>query len=64
MDEERISKAMARIDAALARIEQSAAKGARADASAAQLVARHEKLRESVSASLAELDQVIGALEK
>lgn len=67
MTEDRISQAMERIERALARIETQAALsgsaggGARADA---ELAARHEALRESVAASISELDSLIGGLDK
>lgn len=66
MDEDRISHAVTRIERALARIETQAALSggsARDGAANAALVARHESLRETVSASLAELDALIGRLE-
>ena len=67
MSAERIHIAMDRIDRALARIETQAAlachpsapDGAGDDA----LAARHAALRDSVSASIAELDRLIGGLE-
>ena len=67
MDDDRISKAVARIEQALARIETQAAlagSGARNTARGAQLAAKHDALRDSVSASLAELDSLIGGLER
>ncbi len=67
MDDDRISKAVGRIEQALALIETQAAltgSGARAAAGGdAELSARHEALRDSVSASLAELDSLIGEIE-
>lgn len=65
MGDERISQAMGRIEAALARIERASAERASAAPSGnAELVARHEALRESVSASIAELDTLIGRLDR
>ena len=67
MEDNRISHAVARIEQALARIETQAAlagSGARAaTGGGAALAERHEALRDSVSASLAELDGLIGGLE-
>ena len=69
MADERIPDAMARIEAALGRIERAASERPAATASttdnanAAELVARHEALRETVNASLADLDRLIGRLE-
>ena len=66
MSSERIQNAIDRIDRALARVETQAAlatHAGRAGASNnAQLVARHEALREKVSSSIAELDALIGGL--
>ncbi|WP_370188590.1 hypothetical protein [Qipengyuania sp.] len=66
MSSERIQKAVDRIDRALARIETQAALashgGTAGEAGNAALVARHEALRESVTASLAELDTLIEGL--
>lgn len=68
MDDDRISKAVGRIEQALARIETQAALARSGPRHAAdddsELAARHEALRDSVSASLAELDTLIGGLEK
>lgn len=68
MSSQRISQAMERIDAALARIETQAALARHADLSRdlppAELVERHEALREIVDASLAELDSLIERLEE
>jgi t-SNARE complex subunit (syntaxin) len=68
MSSERISQAMGRIDAALARIETQAAlarhTGGGRSTAPAELVERHEALRESVDASLAELDALIQRLER
>lgn len=68
MSDARIASAYDRIEAALARIER----GARAPASptsegsaedAAELAARHAQLRETVAASLGELDTLIARFE-
>lgn len=62
MSGERSSRALARIEAALERIATATRQGAKADASLQELAdlrARHEKLRQAVAGSLAELDQLI-----
>jgi hypothetical protein len=68
MSSQRISQAMARIDAALARIETQAALAGTASGTRSlapvELVERHEALRESVDASLAELDALIERLDR
>ncbi|MEX0341926.1 MAG: hypothetical protein AB3N06_05010 [Erythrobacter sp.] len=68
MSSERIQNAMDRIDRALARIETQAALATHASAAGsagnAELVARHEALRESVSSTVSELDALIAGLEK
>lgn len=68
MAEDRISQAIERIERALARIETQAAlagSSARGGESAdGELAARHEALRESVAASISELDTLIGGLER
>ena len=68
MSSERIKNAMDRIDRALARIETQAALASHAPSEGehgnAALVARHEELRERVSASIAELDTLIEGLER
>ncbi|AXK42432.1 MULTISPECIES: hypothetical protein [Erythrobacter] len=67
MNSERIQNALDRIDRALARIETQAALKAHSPVSSgptnAELVARHEALRESVAASISELDGLIKGLE-
>ena len=64
MAEERISSAMARIEAALDRIERAAAERPVDPAHANDgLVSRHEALREAVGASLVELDALIERIE-
>ena len=62
MEDARIEKAVGRIEAALARIERANASTS-ANPGNAELVARHEALRESVSASLADLDRLIERIE-
>ena len=68
MSSDRIQNAFDRIDRALARIETQAALASHATpadgAPDAGLAARHEALRDSVSASIAELDALIEGLEK
>lgn len=71
MKADRIATALARIEAAMARIEAArdgAGSGdARAGAGAArvvELVNVHEKLREQVSESLRELDDLLARLEE
>ena len=63
MSEARITSAIDRIEKALARIETQAALG-RSGSGDAALARKHEALRESVSASLAELDTLIERLER
>ena len=68
MADERITQALARIDAALYRIEAASSNrpaiAAPDKPAMAALVARHENLRESVSGSLTELDALIERLER
>ena len=68
MADERITQALARIDAALDRIETASSNrpaiAAPDKPAMAALVARHENLRESVSGSLTELDALIERLER
>ncbi len=62
MSGDRSSRALVRIEAALERLEAAARKGAMAAASSEELAdlrTRHARLREAVSGSLAELDQLI-----
>ena len=56
----RTSEAMARIDAALARIEAAAARGS----AESDLEQRHAALRDKVSTTLSELDQLIEGLDR
>jgi multidrug efflux pump subunit AcrA (membrane-fusion protein) len=62
MEREQTLRTIARIEAALARLE--AAYNAPATAPDSALPARHEALRQTVSATLLELDTLIGALER
>jgi hypothetical protein len=62
MEEERIAKALARIEAAVRRIESAATKPTPASSDPG-LAKRHERLREEAWAALAEIDGMIEALE-
>ncbi len=61
MDDDRSSRALARINQALGRIEAALAhpRPAAADAELAALRLRHERLRTAVQGSLEQLDQLI-----
>lgn len=61
MDEDRSSRALARIQQALARIEGAARRPAApsGDADLDQLRAKHDRLRGAVQQSLEQLDQLI-----
>ena len=65
---DRISQAMERIDKALARIETQAAlprpSGAPRQGDSGDLAAQHDRLRENIAASIAELDTLIERLEQ
>ncbi len=67
MSGDRTKQAMARIDGALARIEAAAARPrpaqAEAPAPVSQLVEKHESLRETVTATLRDLDDLIAKAE-
>ncbi|WP_162789601.1 hypothetical protein [Altererythrobacter sp. ZODW24] len=67
MSVDRTKQAMARIEGALARIEAAAARPkpapAEAPASVSQLVEKHESLRETVTATLRDLDELIARAE-
>ena len=64
MEAKRISRAVDRIGAALDRIERVAKDGPTSPPqSNAELVARHEALREAVNTNIAKLDTLIGRLE-
>ncbi|MFM5952792.1 MAG: hypothetical protein ACKOPE_00600 [Novosphingobium sp.] len=61
MNEDRSSRALARIEQALARIEAAASrpKASSGDADLDQLRSRHDRLRAAVQGSLEQLDQLI-----
>lgn len=69
MEESRVNRAMARLDAALARIAAARRDGPpqssdpAASAKVMKLVNSHEKLREEVSEVLGDLDALISELE-
>jgi len=67
MPDDRIASAYDRIEAALGRIERSArataSPSAQSPGADADLAARHAALRETVTATLGELDQLIERLE-
>ena len=63
MSDVRINQAFDRIEKALARIETQAALSSHAKPSQ-DLARRHEALRQSVTASLAELDTLIEGMEQ
>lgn len=62
MEDERISRAMARIDAAAKRIEAAASRMSVPDADP-DLAARHERLKQEASSALAQIDMLIEALD-
>ncbi|MBX7495909.1 hypothetical protein K3172_08590 [Qipengyuania sp. 6B39] len=68
MTADRISQAMERIDKALARIETQAALPPQTAAprqdDSGELASEHARLRESIAASIAELDSLIERLEQ
>jgi predicted translin family RNA/ssDNA-binding protein len=61
---QRIEAAMERMDAAREKALSAAAQPAASSARVVELVNAHEKLREQVSESLRELDDLIGKLEE
>ena len=61
MEGDRIARATARIDAAMRRIEAAAVRPARSDP---ELARKHEALRNEAGAALADLDRLIGSLER
>ena len=63
MSEARIASAVDRIEKALARIETQAALS-RHSGSGSALAQKHENLREQVSESLTELDNLIAGLDR
>jgi len=62
MDEDRVDKALARIEAAARRIEAAARSGGTGGGDS-ELAMKHAQLKGTVAASLRELDLLIGALE-
>jgi hypothetical protein len=71
MSADRITAALTRIEAAMARIDAAREAGAGADGRGAggsarvvELVNVHERLREQVAESLAELDDLLAKLEE
>jgi hypothetical protein len=69
MEETRVDRALARLDAAMARIAAAHSNTPQKTSDSAssarimKLVNNHEKLREEVAEALGELDSVIAALE-
>jgi len=62
---DRIAQALARIDAAASRIEAAASRPVPApEAADGELARKYESLRREAGAALAELDRVIGALDR
>ncbi|HEY6814913.1 MAG TPA: hypothetical protein VI168_05180 [Croceibacterium sp.] len=62
---DRIARALARIDAAASRIEAAAGRPAMtAEAADPELARKYESLRDEAGAALAELDRLIGTLER
>jgi hypothetical protein len=62
---DRIAQALARIDAAAGRIESAAGRPASGPgAGDAQVARKYDNLRHETRAALAELDQLIGALDR
>ena len=63
---DRISQALARIDAAASRIEAAAARPSSApgNTSDPELSRKYETLRRETGAALAELDRLIGSLDR
>lgn len=64
MDGDRISRALARIEAAASRIEAAAQAPAGSSSADTDLADRYHALRREAGAALAELDGLIGALER
>ena len=64
MEGSRIEQAVQRIETALARIGEAADTLRPAPPSVSSLVVRHENLREQVTSSLKELDELIERLEE
>lgn len=64
MSKDRIEQAVRRIETALGRIADLADRIQPAPPSVSGLVEKHEHLRETVSNSLKQLDELLGRLEK
>jgi hypothetical protein len=64
MDGERISRALARIGAAVSRIEAATRASASQRPDGSYLAIKYQALRTETGAALAELDQLIGSLER
>ena len=64
MEGSRIEQAVQRIETALARIGEAAETLRPAPPSVSSLVVRHENLREQVTSSLRDLDELIERLEE
>jgi hypothetical protein len=63
MEEDRITKALARIEAAAGRIAAAASEAYGDGEERAQNQARHDRLRKEASDILQDLDRLIGSLE-
>ena len=63
MAEDRIARALARIDAAAGRIEAAAGRSAPVTGGDPALADKYETLRHEAGAVLAELDRLLGTLE-
>ena len=59
MDGDRTTRALARIEGALARLEAAARTSFVAESGDAELAARHSKLRDAVTQTLRQLDELI-----
>ena len=64
MSGDRIARATARIEAAAKRIEAAAQRSSGDSGGDAELTARYQALRGEAGAALAELDALIGSLER
>ena len=64
MDGERISRALARIEAAANRIEAATQASAKAPPDGSYLAIKYQTLRTETGAALAELDALIGSLDR
>ena len=62
MEDDRISRAIQRIEAATSRIGVASDKLGSSSGANSELEARHEKLRDAASKALSELDQLIEGL--